>query len=103
MGRKFFVGGNWKINGTRESIDKIIEFLNYDDLDPNCGTEINFLWCWICLVLVCIHNLFTEVVVGVPAIYLDYCRKKFNSNFGVAAQNCYKSNKGPFTGARYHI
>ena len=42
MGRKFFVGGNWKINGTRESIDKIIEFLNYDDLDPNCGKAIYF-------------------------------------------------------------
>ena len=37
MGRKFFVGGNWKMNGTKDTIDKIVEFLNNGDLDPNCG------------------------------------------------------------------
>ena len=42
---------------------------------------------------------FTEVVVGVPAIYLDYCRKNLKANVGVAAQNCYKAEKGAFTGA----
>ena len=37
MGRKFFVGGNWKMNGNKESIDKIIEFLTTGPLDPNTG------------------------------------------------------------------
>ncbi len=37
MGRKFFVGGNWKMNGTKESIDKIVDFLKAGPLDPNCG------------------------------------------------------------------
>ena len=27
MGRKFFVGGNWKMNGDKASIDPIIAFL----------------------------------------------------------------------------
>ncbi len=37
MGRKFFVGGNWKMNGNKGSIDKIVEFLKAGPLDPNCG------------------------------------------------------------------
>jgi len=37
MGRKFFVGGNWKMNGTKESIDKIVDFLKEGPLDPNTG------------------------------------------------------------------
>lgn len=26
--RKFFVGGNWKMNGNKKSIDDIVKFLN---------------------------------------------------------------------------
>ena len=36
-GRKFFVGGNWKMNGDKESIDGIIKFLNEGPLDSNTG------------------------------------------------------------------
>jgi len=73
--RKFFVGGNWKMNGTKSSIDEIIKFLNEKGLNPN-----------------------TEVVVSPPAIYLSYVREKLNAQIGVAAQNCYKVEKGAFTG-----
>lgn len=38
MGRKFFVGGNWKMNGDKASIDKIVDFLKAGPLDPNTGT-----------------------------------------------------------------
>jgi triosephosphate isomerase len=75
MGRKFFVGGNWKMNGTKESINKIIDFLTTGPLDPN-----------------------TEVVVGVSPCYLDYVRSKLPPTIGVAAQNCYKADSGAFTG-----
>jgi len=75
MGRKFFVGGNWKMNGTKASIDEIIAFLTAGPLDPN-----------------------TEVVVGVSPCYLDYVRSKLPASIGVAAQNCYKADKGAFTG-----
>jgi triosephosphate isomerase len=37
MGRKFFVGGNWKMNGTKAGIDSIIDFLSKGPLDPNAG------------------------------------------------------------------
>ena len=42
--------------------------------------------------------LVTEVVCGPPAIYLDYVRQKLDKCIGVAAQNCYKVEKGAFTG-----
>ena len=35
--RKFFVGGNWKMNGNKESIDGIVEFLLKGPLSPDSG------------------------------------------------------------------
>ncbi|EEB13564.1 triosephosphate isomerase, putative [Pediculus humanus corporis] len=75
MGRKFWVGGNWKMNGTKNSIEEIANFLKKGPLDPN-----------------------TEVVVGVPAVYLNFAKEKLPENVEVAAQNCYKVPKGAFTG-----
>lgn len=63
------------MNGSKESIDGIIKFLHDGPLDPN-----------------------TEVVVSPPAVYLDYTRSKLNPKIGVAGQNCYKVEKGAFTG-----
>lgn len=37
MGRKFFVGGNWKMNGNKKSIDGIIEFMNAGHLNADTG------------------------------------------------------------------
>jgi len=73
--RRFFVGGNWKMNGNKASIDTICDWMAKGPLDPS-----------------------TEVVVGVPECYLMYARGKLPSNIGVAAQNCYKAEKGAFTG-----
>ncbi|XP_064078193.1 triosephosphate isomerase-like [Macrobrachium nipponense] len=73
--RKFFVGGNWKMNGTKGSIDGIISFLKKGPLNPD-----------------------TEVVVGCPQCYLSYVRDNLPEEIGVAAQNCYKVPKGAFTG-----
>ena len=35
--RKFFVGGNWKMNGTTSSIDGIVEFLKTGPLSQDSG------------------------------------------------------------------
>ena len=43
--RKFFVGGNWKMNGTKKDIDGIINFLSAGPLDPNTGNLIR-LFCF---------------------------------------------------------
>jgi len=73
--RMLFVGGNWKMNGDKKSIDGIIEFLNKGGDNPA-----------------------TEVVVSPPTPYLEYVRSRLNTKIGVAAQNCYKAEKGAFTG-----
>ena len=35
--RKFFVGGNWKMNGTKSSIDGIVDFLKTGPLSQDSG------------------------------------------------------------------
>ncbi|MEQ2224874.1 triosephosphate isomerase [Ilyodon furcidens] len=75
MARRFFVGGNWKMNGTKESLEELITTLNTADLDDQ-----------------------TEVVCAAPSIYLDFVRSLLDPRIMVAAQNCYKVAKGAFTG-----
>ncbi|KAK9685802.1 Triosephosphate isomerase [Popillia japonica] len=75
MGRKFIVGGNWKMNGTKAQICEILDFLKKGPLNSD-----------------------TEVVVGAPTIYLQFTQENKPNNVAVAAQNCYKVPKGAFTG-----
>lgn len=75
MTRKFFVGGNWKMNGTKAEIDQIVAFLKAGPLDPN-----------------------VEVAVGVPSIYLSYVKSILPSNISISGQNTYKVAKGAYTG-----
>uniref|UniRef100_A0A674MNX9 Triosephosphate isomerase n=1 Tax=Takifugu rubripes TaxID=31033 RepID=A0A674MNX9_TAKRU len=75
MTRKFFVGGNWKMNGDKKSLGELIQTMNGAKVDSN-----------------------VDVVCGSPSIYLDFVRSKLDAKFGVAAQNCYKTAKGAFTG-----
>jgi triosephosphate isomerase len=76
MSRGFFVGGNWKMNGSKTAIDGICDNLNATAVPEN-----------------------TRVVVGAPAVYLSYAQSKItNSKVHISAQNCYKADKGAFTG-----
>ncbi|XP_063716790.1 triosephosphate isomerase A-like [Symsagittifera roscoffensis] len=72
--RKFFVGGNWKMNGNKAAIDTIIERLNSN------------------------KNESVETVCAPPQCYLEYTRSKLDAAVFVSAQNCYKVEKGAFTG-----
>jgi len=74
MGRKFYVGGNWKMNGTKATIEGICSGLKSASLDPN-----------------------TEVCLGVPAPYLSLVKGLVPPSFHVASQNCYKAASGAFT------
>lgn len=65
--RKFFVGGNWKMNGDKNIINSIINFLSERGDDSN-----------------------VDVVVAPPAPYLTYVKNHLKGNVKVAAQNCYK-------------
>ncbi|XP_025835090.1 triosephosphate isomerase [Agrilus planipennis] len=72
MGRKFVVGGNWKMNGDKKQILEILQNLKI-------STD-------------------TEVILGVPALYIEYVISNLPPNVQVAAQNCYKVPNGAFTG-----
>ncbi|TVY38688.1 Triosephosphate isomerase [Lachnellula subtilissima] len=75
MARQFFVGGNFKMNGSVETIKKIISYLNEAKLDPK-----------------------TEVVIAPPSLYLLLTREHLNPGIEVAAQNVFDKPNGAFTG-----
>ncbi|KAF2403270.1 Triosephosphate isomerase [Trichodelitschia bisporula] len=75
MPRQFFVGGNFKMNGSKASIKDIITNLNNAKLDPN-----------------------VEVVISPPTLYLSYARELLRPGLEVAAQNVFDKPNGAFTG-----
>ncbi|KAJ2958103.1 hypothetical protein NQZ79_g6292 [Umbelopsis isabellina] len=75
MTRQFFVGGNWKMNGSISQVKDLVELLNKANVPSN-----------------------TEVVVAPPAIYIDRVRQALKKDIEVAAQNCYYKASGAFTG-----
>ncbi|UNI14064.1 Triose-phosphate isomerase [Purpureocillium takamizusanense] len=75
MARKFFVGGNFKMNGSLSSIKEIVNNLNNATLDAT-----------------------VEVVVAPPALYLLQVREALRSGIEVAAQNVFDKPNGAYTG-----
>eukprot|EP00124_Ichthyophonus_hoferi_P001662 Ihof_evm2s93 gene=Ihof_evmTU2s93 len=73
--RTFFVGGNWKMNGNKQSITELAAAFNAAEADPK-----------------------VEVVLGCPAIYIEHARSVLRKDWMVAGENCYKKEKGAFTG-----
>lgn len=63
MSRKFCVGGNWKMNGSKESITELSQILAKGPLDPN-----------------------VEVIVGCPAVYISFARSLLPPSISVAGQ-----------------
>lgn len=72
---KFFVGGNWKCNGTKESITKLVSDLNSATLEPD-----------------------VDVVVAPPFVYIDQVKSSLTDRIDVSAQNSWISKGGAFTG-----
>ncbi|CAK7325697.1 unnamed protein product [Dovyalis caffra] len=77
MGRTFFVGGNWKCNGTSEEVKKIVSTLNDAQVPPSDVVE---------------------VVVSPPYVFLPLVKSLLRPDFHVAAQNCWVKKGGAFTG-----
>ncbi|GLT89043.1 hypothetical protein SLE2022_070460 [Rubroshorea leprosula] len=77
MGRKFFVGGNWKCNGTTEEVKKIVNKLNEGTV-PSQDV--------------------VEVVISPPFVFLPLVKGSLRPDFHVAAQNCWVKKGGAFTG-----
>ncbi|XP_019169336.1 PREDICTED: triosephosphate isomerase, chloroplastic-like [Ipomoea nil] len=72
---KFFVGGNWKCNGTKESITKLVSDLNSAKLESD-----------------------VDVVVAPPFLYIDQVKASLTDQIEISAQNCWISKGGAFTG-----
>ncbi|PWN26620.1 Triosephosphate isomerase [Jaminaea rosea] len=76
MAPRFFVGGNWKMNGTLSSGKELISTLTGAKLDPN-----------------------TEVVIAPPALHLLGAQQALQgSKIALAGQNAYHKASGAFTG-----
>jgi len=75
MARKFFVGGNFKMNGSISSIKDIVTNLSKASLDAD-----------------------VEVVIAPPSLYLLLAREHLRSGIEVAAQNVFDKPNGAFTG-----
>jgi len=76
--RKFFVGGNWKCNGTVESVKKLVGDLN-DAIEKIPGQDV------------------VDVVVAPQTLHIPYVSANIKPRYGVSAQNCY-IKAGAFTG-----
>ncbi|CAH1433595.1 unnamed protein product [Lactuca virosa] len=72
---KFFVGGNWKCNGTKDSIKQLVSDLNSATLEPD-----------------------VDVVVGPPFVYIDQVKSSLTDRIEIAAQNSWIGKGGAFTG-----
>ncbi|EFA86168.1 hypothetical protein PPL_00730 [Heterostelium album PN500] len=75
--RKFFIGGNHKLHGNKESLTTLIKSLNNATFPSE---DI------------------VELVISPPIIYLETAQSLIGPRIQVAAQNCYSESKGAFTG-----
>eukprot|EP00956_Cyclotella_meneghiniana_P008851 scaffold12131_cov71-Cyclotella_meneghiniana.AAC.9 len=74
-GRKFFVGGNWKCNGSVQQTSDLISILNQSTLSTD-----------------------TEVVVCPSQVYVQGVREKLRGDISVGAQDVWVQGNGAFTG-----
>ena len=72
---RFFVGGNWKANGTKESVSKLVSGLNSAEITQE-----------------------VEVVVAPIFLHLPYVIDHIDSRYQVSAQNCWVGRAGAYTG-----
>ncbi|KAH7884620.1 Triosephosphate isomerase [Phlebopus sp. FC_14] len=76
MSRKYFVGGNFKMNPiSQEQKNSLVTALNAADLDSEA-----------------------EVVIAPPSLYLIPVKSLVRRDIQVAAQNCYFKSEGAYTG-----
>jgi triosephosphate isomerase len=75
--RTFIVGGNWKCNGTKASIEALVA-------EWNKGADLS--------------NADVEVVIAPPAVYCDYTRSVLRADFQMMVQNVWVGKGGAYTG-----
>jgi len=75
--RGYFIGGNWKSNGTKSSVSSLVSSLN------STASSI---------------PSFVEVVVAPTYLHIDYVLSNIKSPIQVSAQNCNFAGTGAYTG-----
>ncbi|CAG8509680.1 13683_t:CDS:2 [Cetraspora pellucida] len=73
--RKPFVGGNFKMNGSKTMLKEIIDRLNALKCDDH-----------------------VEVVIAPPTLFLDLAHRSVREGISIAAQNAFNCSKGAYTG-----
>lgn len=75
--RRLLVAGNWKMHGTRQSVDSLLEGLNQQDWPDN-----------------------VDLMVAPPALYIQHCLERLaGSPLYVGGQSCaYQAEPGALTG-----
>jgi len=73
--RKFFVGGNWKCNGSVGQVNDLVSMLNQSTLTTD-----------------------TEVVVCPSQVYVQGVSEKLRGDVAVGAQDCWVQGNGAYTG-----
>lgn len=76
MPRTYLIGGNWKCNGTVQSVRELCALLNKVDIKPNS----------------------VEVVVSPSALHIDLAKSLLQKNIAVGAQNVSLTGTGAYTG-----
>ncbi|CAM9522651.1 unnamed protein product, partial [Phaeothamnion confervicola] len=77
MTRKYLIGGNWKCNGTKDSVAELVKVLNAGGDFPSNA----------------------EVVIAPPAIHAPYVKETVREDIAVSLQNCGReSGYGAYTG-----
>lgn len=79
--RTFFVGGNWKCNGTTASLAKLCA-------DWNASTDKGHKY----------DGKPVEVVIAPPTLYAGQTKATLPAGFAVALQNCWTGGPGAYTG-----
>ncbi|PIA19372.1 triose phosphate isomerase cytosolic isoform [Coemansia reversa NRRL 1564] len=75
MTRTFWVGGNWKMNGTVAAVKELAKTFN-------AGTTSSDV----------------EVVIGAPYVYIPLLADSLRNDWAVAGENCYVKASGAYTG-----
>jgi glyceraldehyde 3-phosphate dehydrogenase len=73
--RKFFVGGNWKCNGSVAQAKELVSMLNQSSLSQD-----------------------TEVVVCPSQVHIQGVKEGLRTDISVGAQDCWVQGNGAYTG-----
>uniref|UniRef100_A0A7S2ZFZ3 Triosephosphate isomerase n=1 Tax=Rhodosorus marinus TaxID=101924 RepID=A0A7S2ZFZ3_9RHOD len=77
MGRRFMVGGNWKCNGTKESIEALCASLSTLELPSDANVD---------------------VMIAPSSLHATMTRSLLPDVYQIGVQNCWTGKGGAFTG-----